>query len=60
LQAELTKANKAYDSSNIEAARSAAQIAKLEAELTSLSEEHKDTLNQVIFFFLVPGSQFVS
>lgn len=47
LNKELEKANKAYDSCHLESAQMASQIARLEAELTSLQEEHISTLNQV-------------
>lgn len=47
LNSELEKARKAYDSSHLESAQLAAQVARLEAELTSLQDEHVSTLDQV-------------
>ena len=47
MNSELEKARNAYDSSHLESAQLAAQVARLEAELTSLQDEHVSTLNQV-------------
>ena len=46
----MEKAQKAYDSSHLECAQLAAQNARLEAELTSLQEEHVSTVNQVYIY----------
>lgn len=43
----MDKAQNAFDSSHLECAQMAAQIARLEAELTSLQDEHVSALNQV-------------
>ena len=49
MNSELEKARNAYDSSHLESAQLAAQVARLEAELTSLQDEHVSTLNQVLY-----------
>ncbi|XP_067939323.1 uncharacterized protein [Watersipora subatra] len=47
IQTDMEKAQKAYDSSHLECAQLAAQNASLEAELTSVQEEHMSTDNQL-------------